>query len=1191
MHRTNRLKEIGAWQSGAGDDDLFWRGAVSGTAQSGQYTNWFPGEPNDGLTGEDFAVIRIDGEWMDGGNSTVAAYVIEWDASEVLSNYTFSLTDDAGGRFAIDGNTGEITVADGSLLDYESAISHNVTVEVTDAGGNTSSEVMSITIDNVVEPQQTVPVAQSIDEDTTLTFTSGTATELSVTDTVGTIDSRMRVSLSVNDGALNLSQTTGLTFVTGADGSGYFVIDGAESDINAALDGMTFTPDANFNGSVTLNVNSALAAELEGHYTFETGTVSGSNLDDQSAGTQYDGTLNGNAAIFNDPERGDVLSLDGAGDYVHFTGLMGQPANVTLSAWINASSVDTSGAVVISMGSTPALYLNPDGTLVGYYESGGNNNLIQSVESLVGTGWRHVAVSMDATNSTMTLLIDGVAVETVATVGSIDYDNFPDTYIGRAGDGLGGYDFDGMIDDARVYSRALTAEEIAGLASDQTQVTDNVGITVNAVNDAPILISEIEVVNHSFEAEVLAENATTNSVTGWTTTGNAGAWNPQTSNYPADAPNGVNVGFINTGGSLSQATSAIFAAGSDYELTVAVGDEVGAGDPDQWEIRLFAGSQLLGSASSVDVDPSDGTFADVTLRLTSDQLSGFAAHYGQNITIELFDGSTSDNVHFDNVRLVEYSSSVEADSTNYIEGGAATQLAADISVFDQELSTIDDFGGATLTFARDGGASSDDVFSSTGNLIFNAGTLELSSANIGTYSNSGGTLSLTFAAGTTNAQVNEVMQSITYTNSDTNPPASVVIDWALDDANSGSQGSGGNLVATGSTTVNITDVPNPAAVDVPGAQAVGEDFPLAFSSPGGNAITVDSGSSFDPIMTTTLSVTHGNLTLSSTTGITFLNGTSNGEAVLTISGLESDINAALDGMQYQSTLNFNGSDTLSITTGSAPATAVDLYARYEFSGGSLSDDSGNGYNGTTVGDPTLTTDSDRGDVMNFDGDDRIVVTNGTAGLAEEVTISAWVNLDAGQQESVFLSLGDEVYVILDPTNPSYGMGGRVGGFTSYSLDSGDRVAGTGWRHVALTLDDANNELRVYLDGELTRSSNYSGMEADWPTAISQDIIIGSLSDGSRAFVGSIDDVRVYDRALTQIEIIEILGDQGYDTDSTGITVNAVNDTPVITVPGTQTVAEETTTAISGLSITDVDAASGNLTTRLQVSNGVLNLSR
>jgi len=52
----------------------------------------------------------------------------------------------------------------------------------------------------------------------------------------------------------------------------------------------------------------------------------------------------------------------------------------------------------------------------------------------------------------------------------------------------------------------------------------------------------------------------------------------------------------------------------------------------------------------------------------------------------------------------------------------------------------------------------------------------------------------------------------------------------------------------------------------------------------------------------------------------------------------------------------------------------------------------------------------------------------------------------------------------------------------------------------------------------------------------------------------------------------------------------VNDDPVNTVPGTQLVAEETATAITGISVSDLDAASSNVTTRLQVTAGALNVT-
>ena len=61
-----------------------------------------------------------------------------------------------------------------------------------------------------------------------------------------------------------------------------------------------------------------------------------------------------------------------------------------------------------------------------------------------------------------------------------------------------------------------------------------------------------------------------------------------------------------------------------------------------------------------------------------------------------------------------------------------------------------------------------------------------------------------------------------------------------------------------------------------------------------------------------------------------------------------------------------------------------------------------------------------------------------------------------------------------------------------------------------------------------------------------------------------------------------------DSDAVAITVSSVNDGPVNTVPGAQTVNEDTALPIGGISVTDVD---GNLsTTRLTVTNGSVTVS-
>ena len=61
-----------------------------------------------------------------------------------------------------------------------------------------------------------------------------------------------------------------------------------------------------------------------------------------------------------------------------------------------------------------------------------------------------------------------------------------------------------------------------------------------------------------------------------------------------------------------------------------------------------------------------------------------------------------------------------------------------------------------------------------------------------------------------------------------------------------------------------------------------------------------------------------------------------------------------------------------------------------------------------------------------------------------------------------------------------------------------------------------------------------------------------------------------------------------DIDTVAITVNPVNDAPVNTVPGAQSVNEDTTLPIAGVSVADVD--SSPLTTTLTVSSGTLNVT-
>src|SRR5262249_19653262 len=76
----------------------------------------------------------------------ITAYATDVDNGSVV---TYSLTDSAGGRFAIDATTGVVSVANGTLLNYEAATSHNITVQASDGVGGTSTQTFSIAVSNV----------------------------------------------------------------------------------------------------------------------------------------------------------------------------------------------------------------------------------------------------------------------------------------------------------------------------------------------------------------------------------------------------------------------------------------------------------------------------------------------------------------------------------------------------------------------------------------------------------------------------------------------------------------------------------------------------------------------------------------------------------------------------------------------------------------------------------------------------------------------------------------------------------------------------------------------------------------------------------------------------------------------------------------------------------------------------------
>ena len=151
--------------------------------------------------------------------------------------------------------------------------------------------------------------------------------------------------------------------------------------------------------------------------------------------------------------------------------------------------------------------------------------------------------------------------------------------------------------------------------------------------------------------------------------------------------------------------------------------------------------------------------------------------------------------------------------------GATEQTAAvllgSLTVSDVDLDARNggggDYGGASFTVQRASADPADTfAFASGGLFTVSGSNLQVGGLTFATFTSVGGVLTISFtsaAATATTALVNDVLNHISYTNTSDAPPASVTLNYTLDDgAPGGGQGAGAGATAGGSVLVNITAV-------------------------------------------------------------------------------------------------------------------------------------------------------------------------------------------------------------------------------------------------------------------------------------------------------------------------------------------------------------------------------------------------
>lgn len=204
------------------------------------------------------------------------------------------------------------------------------------------------------------------------------------------------------------------------------------------------------------------------------------------------------------------------------------------------------------------------------------------------------------------------------------------------------------------------------------------------------------------------------------------------------------------------------------------------------------------------------------------------------------------------------------------------------------------------------------------------------------------------------------------------------------------------------------------------------------------------------------------------------------------------------------------------------------------SSGDAIDYSGNSVDGTVNNVTQGATGILNASAYQFDGSSSYVDPGQLDVGTGSITVSAWVYFDALTPDDTILGAFDSASseLLSLKNNESNGQWQFTVGVFNGNLVTAETTAGSGspatgqWYHVAGVADKTSGEVRLYVDG--TEVATASGTIGDYTNASS--VFIGARSsDGTpdRYFGGRIEEVRVYDRPLSRLEVKSI-----YDTGST-----------------------------------------------------------
>lgn len=270
----------------------------------------------------------------------------------------------------------------------------------------------------------------------------------------------------------------------------------------------------------------------------------------------------------------------------------------------------------------------------------------------------------------------------------------------------------------------------------------------------------------------------------------------------------------------------------------------------------------------------------------------------------------------------------------------------------------------------------------------------------------------------------------------------------------------------------------------------------------------------------------------------------------------------------------------STTTTTTVAGLVAAYGFEEATGTTTLDASGNGHTGTLIA--ASRTDSGRfGRALQLSGSGSWVTIADSAALdaGPELTLEAWVRpttvsgyrmiLDkttTGQPSNYYLGLVEGAV--------EFGFLGSAGWRDHRANGLGAAV--NAWTHVAAVYSDALNGVRIYVNGvEVLSQSESSSLVAN-----AEQLRLG-VGFSNEVFAGSLDEVRIYRRALTGAEIAAdmnrpVSGPPG-STTTTSSTSTSTSTSSSNSLPGPPSTTSTSSSSTSSTSTSSSSSSSSSAT--------------